>query len=166
MSDARSRFEMAALIAALLLVAAFITSFLTGVIRRPDTPDVVSTPAAVAPAAPKAIKGRVEVLNASGRSGLARAVTLELRDAGFDVVYFGTTRARETSTVIDRVGKPDIARAAAASLSIASIETKRDSTLLLDATIVLGSDWQERQAKEQTEQARGWKARIRKWLGR
>ncbi|MEO5511349.1 MAG: LytR C-terminal domain-containing protein [Longimicrobiales bacterium] len=166
MSDARNRLEVAAIIAAFLLVIAFIASFLFGVVRRTDHEIAVDTPASVTPPKPGVMRGRVEVLNASGRTGLARAVTMQLRDAGFDVVNFGTTRARDSSAVIDRVGRLDIAQAAAQTLSIPRVETKRDSTLLLDATVLIGGDWQVRQAQLQVEQTRGWKARLKKWLGR
>jgi hypothetical protein len=166
MSDSRNRLELFAIFAAFVVVAAFIASFVVGIMDRPGTGTVADGPASVTPPKPAVARGRVEVLNASGRTGLARAVTMQLRDAGFDVVNFGTTRVRDSSTVIDRVGRPDIAQAAAKTLSIARVETKRDSTLLLDATVLIGGDWQVRQAQQQVEQKRGWKARLKKWLGR
>jgi hypothetical protein len=104
------------------------------------------------------------VLNGTGRSGLARAASEQLRAAGYDVVYFGSRGSDVlTSVVIDRVGKPAIASGAAKALSIASVKTDRDSTLLLDATVIVGADWQKRKI-EQEKAETGWKARLRKWL--
>jgi hypothetical protein len=66
--------------------------------------------------------------------------------------------------VIDRVGRNDIATAAAAALEITSVRSQRDSTLLLDATVIVGADWTKRQVAKQQEI--GWKAKVKRWLGR
>jgi hypothetical protein len=44
--------------------------------------------------------------------------------------------------VIDRIGNPDIARAVANELGIERIRTAVDSTLYLDATVILGVDFE------------------------
>lgn len=91
---------------------------------------------------PDAFSGkRVEVLNATRTSGLAREATQRLRDAGFDVVYFGTTGQAEQSEVLDRVGKRDIAEAVGKALGIARVTTALDSTRLVEASVILGPDW-------------------------
>ena len=167
MSDTRARLETGALVLALLLVFAFVASFVVGLMSRPDRAQVAEVPTATLPAQPPAKRGRVEVLNASGRQGLARAATLQLRDAGFDVVYFGTARVRrDSSVVLDRIGRRQVADAAAKALSIPAVKTERDSTLLLDATVLLGGDWLKRQAAQQQALETGWKARVKRWLGR
>ncbi len=167
MSDARSRFELGALVAALLLVAAFVTSFVFGIARRPSVDEPAAVAVTPAPLVPATKRGRIEVLNASGRSGLARAVTLQLREAGFDVVFFGNHGAiRDSSVVLDRIGKRDVAQAAATALGITAVRTDRDSTLLLDASVVVGKDWQRRQVQQQQQLKQGWKARLNRWLGR
>jgi hypothetical protein len=164
MSDARRRLENAALVTALLLVAAFVASALFGVLHRPKEDVVVEAPGRPLPLPPGKALGRIEVLNGTGRSGLARAASEQLRAAGYDVVYFGSRGSDVlTSVVIDRVGKPAIASGAAKALSIASVKTDRDSTLLLDATVIVGADWQKRKI-EQEKAETGWKARLRKWL--
>src|SRR5688572_30365015 len=86
---------------------------------------------------------RVEVLNAAGRSGMARTATDKLRAAGYDVVYFGNAgnRTDSLSIVLDRVGKPDLARAVASQLGITRVETAIDSTRLVEVSVVLGVDW-------------------------
>ena len=85
---------------------------------------------------------RVEVLNGSGKSGLARQATDRLRDAGYDVVFLGNARsAATTSRVIDRVGKREIAEKVASALQIGSIETAVDTSRYLEVTVILGADW-------------------------
>ena len=86
---------------------------------------------------------RVEVLNAAGVPGLARAATDRLRDAGFDVVFFGNSRAFEpdSSLVLDRAGKEGPAGEVARVLEIPRVASRPDSTLYLDVTVVLGKDW-------------------------
>ena len=166
MRDARSRLEGIALGAAGLLVVAFVVSSIAGVVRRPAGEQARTEAPELLPAAPAADRGRIEVLNASGRSGLARAATLQLRDAGFDVVYFGNAREdRSTSVVLDRVGKKAVADDAARALGIATVRTEQDSTLLLDASVIIGLDWRKRQVEQEAEQ-RGWKGTLRRWLGR
>jgi hypothetical protein len=101
--------------------------------------------AATAPVAelPPGERVRVEVLNAAGVPGLARIATDRLRDAGFDVVYFGNNRgfAPESSLVLDRVGKPEHADEVARAIEIPRVLSRPDSTLYLEVTVVLGKDW-------------------------
>ena len=164
MSDARRRLESAALVAAFLLVAAFIASAVFGVARRPDAEPVAQTPSKPLPAAPGKLLGRVEVLNATGRSGLARAATEQLRDAGYDVVFFGTNRVNtDSSVVLDRSGRPDIASGIASALGVTAIRTQKDTTLLLDATVIVGNDWKKRQVEAGTAET-GWRAKLKQWL--
>jgi hypothetical protein len=85
---------------------------------------------------------RTEVLNASAIPGVARRGTQVLRRAGFDVVYFGSTTASDSaSVVIDRVGRPELAARAAAALGIERVVTSIDSTRVVDVTVILGPDW-------------------------
>lgn len=87
---------------------------------------------------------RVEVLNAAGQAGLARAATRVLRERYFDVVYFGNAPRFEgdSSVVIDRVGDPVQARRVADALGISRVLLEPDSSLYLEVTVVLGRDWQ------------------------
>jgi hypothetical protein len=93
--------------------------------------------------APPAERVRVEVLNAGGVSGLARTATLRLRDAGFDVVQFGNARTfdRDSSAVIDRVGRIDLAEAVANALGIRNVLSEPDPNLFVDVTVLLGRTW-------------------------
>ena len=87
---------------------------------------------------------RVEVLNGGGISGAARRATDLSREAGFDVVYFGNARSFDhvESQVVDRVGRPDLARAVAEALGIHNVLSDPDPDLYVDVSVVLGSDWQ------------------------
>jgi hypothetical protein len=86
---------------------------------------------------------RVEVLNGSGIGGLAREATHRLRADGFDVVFFGNATRFDhgRSVVLDRTGDTVAARSVANALGIDSIGSTPDARLLLDVTVVLGSDW-------------------------
>lgn len=141
----RARLELAALALAVVAIAAFLISFGLGIGRTSADGPVAteSLPGDDGRAVVPAAIGRVEVLNASRRTGAARAVTDRLRAGGFDVVYFGNApvTTNDSSVVIDRVGRPDIARAAATRLGIARVMTQIDTTLYLEATIILGADW-------------------------
>lgn len=154
----RERAETLLLVLALAAVAAFLASFAAGLrgggrAARADDP----LGAAAAPPSPAGAGGapagsapgpgadslvRVEVLNAAGRPGLARLATGQLRDAGFDVVYFGNAESRQdSSAVIDRAGRPEAARAVAAALGIARVVSQLEPGLQLEATVLLGLDW-------------------------
>ncbi len=87
---------------------------------------------------------KVEVLNGSGVSGLAREATGALREKGFDVVYWGNagTQSEEISVVMDRVGRLEMAHQVAGALGILRVQSEPDSTLFLDVTVRLGKDWE------------------------
>ena len=91
---------------------------------------------------PPGTRVRVEVLNATATRGLARRATAVLRDRGFDVVYFGNTADRRDSTlVLDRSGKPDLAANVVAALGAGRVEARPDTSRYLDATVLIGADW-------------------------
>ena len=112
---------------------------------------------------------RVEVLNAGGVSGQARAATERLREMGFDVVSFGNagTFDRETTTVLDRVGRLELARAVARVLDVEAVLSEPDPNLFVDVTVLLGKDWVGAEPTEETEGAADrepWDPRA--WIGR
>lgn len=86
---------------------------------------------------------RVEVLNAAGIPRLAQRGTDQLRERGFDVVYYGNASGfhPDTSLVLDRVGDPEAAAAVAEALELERVREARDTSLYLEATVILGSDW-------------------------
>ena len=84
----------------------------------------------------------VEVLNATGVDGLARATTRQLRRAGIDVVYFGTASldTLEHTYIAVRRGDTTAAVRIRAALGVGRIVVEPDSRLLLDASVFLGRD--------------------------
>jgi hypothetical protein len=85
---------------------------------------------------------KVEVLNATDTKGLARRAMLVLRDAGFDVVFFGNTPERaDTTRILDRSGHPDWAALAARAMGRAHVEQRPDSSRFLDLTVLVGRNW-------------------------
>jgi hypothetical protein len=137
------RLQNAGLVVLLLVVAGLIASAVMGVVGKPG-------PAAVAPRTPAghvpeplANRPKVEVLNASGRSGLAKEVTHYLRDRGFDVVYFGNAGpgVGKATRVVLRGTDSLAARSLADTLHIATIAKQPDPNAFLEATVVLGVGW-------------------------
>jgi hypothetical protein len=110
---------------------------------------------------PAADPVRVEVLNGSGRAGLARDATQRLRAAGFDVVYFGNAARFDhpVSHVVDRAGDTLSARTVAHALGIDSVTSQPDPRLLLEVTVVLGRDW-----PPPEPQATGPRARLQRLM--
>jgi hypothetical protein len=100
----------------------------------PVTADVIANPRE---------RVRVEVLNAGGVAGMARAATEVLRDAGFDVVEVGNAAAfdRDSSVVLARLGRVDLAALVADALAIPAYQNEPDSTAYVDITVLLGSTW-------------------------
>ncbi len=135
------RLQTIGIFVTLIAVAVLVGSLVAGVFTR--------RPAAPAPAAPQATatapagRVRVQVLNASGRPGLAREATGLLRDRGFDVVEFGNGKGfpPDSSVVLDRAGKVEAARQVADAVGIRRVSARPDSNLYLDVTVVLGRDW-------------------------
>lgn len=131
-----------ALLAALAIVLAFAGSAIFGLRGSDAERQTEPVPSELPPTPITVARGRVEVLNGAGKAGLARIATEKLRAAGFDVVQFGNAgRATDTSAVLDRVGKLDLATAIAQALEIATVRTEIDSTRLVDATVILGKEW-------------------------
>lgn len=121
------------------VVAAFVVSVVAGLWGDEPTGTGLRAPGAQVDTA----QVRVEVLNGAGRAGLAREATERLRAVGFDVVFFGNAARFDhpRSFVLDRVGRPELARSVGAALGIDSVITAVDAALLLEATVVLGEDW-------------------------
>jgi hypothetical protein len=92
--------------------------------------------------APHGVRIKVQVINTTGKTGLAARATRYLRDRGFDVVAMGSSsKATDTTVVIDRSGRNDWARLVARSLGVARVESHPAEKLFLDVTVQLGTDW-------------------------
>lgn len=85
----------------------------------------------------------VEVLNASPAVGLARAATRRLRDAGLDVVYYGsdTTEGLDSTEVLLRRGEARSAERVARALGTGRIRAAPDDSRLVDVSVRLGRDF-------------------------
>ena len=104
---------------------------------------VVAAPPAISPTAvaPRGVRIKVEVLNATSTKGLARRATTYLRDRGFDVVEVGTSRQqRATTLVLNRTHHTDWALLVAAAFG-AELQEKPDSLHFIDVTVLVGADW-------------------------
>ena len=84
----------------------------------------------------------VEVLNGTGQRGLARTATRVLREAGFDVVYFGTVGDTVRLTqALARRGDSTRAGQVARALGAAVVRIAVDTLLRVDVTVLLGADY-------------------------
>ncbi len=95
--------------------------------------------------APSALEGTrivVEVVNGTARRGLARVATRVLRDAGFDVVFFGTTGDTVRVTeLLARRGDSTAAARVAKALGVGRARTLIDTLRRVDVTVRLGDDY-------------------------
>ena len=141
-APAGGRLQTAGIFLTFLAVAALVGSLAAGLVvsRRAGAPLTAEAPA---PSSVPAERVRVEVLNASGTPGLAARGRSHLRDRGFDVVQIGNASgfAPDSSVVLDRVGRMDLARAVADAAGIPRVFARPDANLYVDVTVVLGRDW-------------------------
>ena len=134
----------AALVVAVLLVGAL----LYGLASRAVTPRTTPVRAAVSDSlgidALTGARVRVEVLNASGRDGLARAATDHLRRRGFDVLTTGTAPVQDTSAVVAQQGTRTDGHHVAGALGLSLRAVAVDSASRdydPDVTVRLGRDY-------------------------
>ena len=85
----------------------------------------------------------VEVINATGKSGLARSGTRLLRSAGIDVVsYFTSTDGSLDSTrILVRRGTLATGERVRAVLKVGRVALAPDTTHLVDVSVQLGADF-------------------------
>jgi len=90
----------------------------------------------------------VEVLNASGRPGLARVGTRMLRRQGIDVVSMGNASGEDgtldSTRIVVRRGTLAVGTAIQKALGVGHVLLQADSTRLLDASVLLGGDFSPR----------------------
>ena len=143
-----NRLRIGALAAVCLAVLVLLGSMVAGMLREPPTEGEMP------PEEPPARRVRVEVLNAGGVPRVARRGTEQLRDAGFDVVYYGNAPRSfhpDTSLVLDRVGDAAAAASVALALGLDRVRAAPDTGLYLEVTVVLGRDWGESEDAEPDE---------------
>jgi hypothetical protein len=113
---------------------------------------------------------RVEVLNAGGVAGVARDVRDVLIDDGFDVVQWGNASSfdRDSTVVVDRVGREELAEAVANALGIRNVLLEPDPDLFVDVSVLVGRDWAGRAVEADRSdfppERSAWDPRG--WLGR
>jgi len=129
----------------ILMVVLLVTAITIGLIGARvwsrDTPTIALGDTT---SAPQGQRVKVEVLNASGVSGLARRATFLLRDRGFDVVGWGNDPRgiRSETLILDYTDKPEAAYRLSRVLGGAQVERGKDSLDRgLDLTVKLGSGY-------------------------
>jgi hypothetical protein len=84
----------------------------------------------------------VEVLNGTGRSGLARTATRTLRQRGLDVVFLGNADSAHDSTqVLVRRGDSLAGGRVAEALGFGRVIGAPDTMRRVDVTVILGDDY-------------------------
>jgi hypothetical protein len=110
--------------------------------RTPRRPAAAVTAAAAYPVPGSSSALKIEVLNGTGREGLARAATRQLRQSGFDVVHYGDTPGPvSVSQVIGRRVSADAARPVAKAIGVDSLLARPDSARRVDVSVWLGKDY-------------------------
>jgi len=93
--------------------------------------------------APVGVRVRVQVLNSSGRTGLARRATQQLRDLGYDVVDYNS---RGDTLQLTEVQVTSASRAwgerIANALGRGRVRERAGSLGYVDVVVLLGHDWQ------------------------
>lgn len=87
----------------------------------------------------------VEVLNATSEVGLARTATRRLRDAGLDVVYYGSDAGEplDTTQVLVRRGDAEAGEKVRRALGAGSVRAAPDPRRLVDVSVRLGRDFRD-----------------------
>jgi hypothetical protein len=124
--------------AALIASAAFALLTLVAVLVQPHREQVAGHAYPI-PMPEKRI--RVEVLNGTRRTGLARTATRVLREQGLDVVFYGGGPAAESTRIYVRRGDPGQGRDVAEALGGGRVSLAPDSLRRVDVTVLLGQDW-------------------------
>ncbi|MFW6180953.1 MAG: LCP family protein [Spirochaetota bacterium] len=87
---------------------------------------------------------RIEILNGSTNPGQAQSLRNSFLEYGFNVVHFGNALRSdyEKTIVIDRIGRPSLARRIADIIRCKEVYTRIDEDLMVDVTIILGNDFE------------------------
>jgi hypothetical protein len=101
-----------------------------------------AVPAIAHPIPGERIRYTAEVLNGTDVNGLARLVTLRLREAGIDVVFYGTaaTAAGDSTVILVRGADSSAGAVVRDALGLGRVVVEPDPHLLLDVSVVLGRD--------------------------
>ena len=134
----RLRIALALIGAAILVVGGVAIAARGG---NPDAPARVEAGLAY-PVPPREGRILVEVLNASGRNGLARAATRVLRQEGIDVISTGNADVSTAPTrIVVRRGDASRGRIVARALGAGAVTQSPDTLRRVDVSVYLGPDY-------------------------
>ncbi len=87
---------------------------------------------------------KMEILNGSENPGQAQSLRNYFLEYGFNVVHYGNALRNdyEHTIVIDRIGRPSLAKRIADIINCREVYTRIDKTLLVDVTIIIGNDFE------------------------
>ena len=87
---------------------------------------------------------KMEILNGSGNPGQAQNLRNYFIEYGFNVVHYGNAMRNdyERTLVVDRIGRPRLAKRIADIINCKEVYTRVDKTLLVDVTIIIGIDFE------------------------
>jgi anionic cell wall polymer biosynthesis LytR-Cps2A-Psr (LCP) family protein len=87
---------------------------------------------------------KIEILNGSTNPGQAQSLRNSFIEYGFNVVHFGNALRNdyEKTIVIDRIGRPSLAKRIADIIKCKEVYTRIDKDLMVDVTIILGNDFE------------------------
>ncbi len=87
---------------------------------------------------------KMEILNGSENPGQAQSLRNYFVEYGFNVVHYGNALRSdyERTIVIDRIGRPSLAKRIADIINCREVYTRIDKTLLVDVTIIIGNDFE------------------------
>jgi LCP family protein required for cell wall assembly len=88
----------------------------------------------------------IEILNGSTNPGQAQSLRNYFVEYGFNIVHYGNAPRSdyEKTLVIDRIGRPSLAKRIADIINCKEVHTRIDKTLLVDVTIIIGNDFEGR----------------------
>ncbi len=87
---------------------------------------------------------KMEILNGSGNPGQAQSLRNYFIEYGINVVHYGNAMRNdyERTMVIDRMGRPSLAKRIADIINCKEVYTRIDKTLLVDVTVIIGNDFE------------------------
>jgi hypothetical protein len=87
---------------------------------------------------------KMEILNGSGNPGQAQSLRNYFIEYGINVVHYGNAMRNdyERTMVVDRMGRPSLAKRIADIINCKEVYTRIDKTLLVDVTVIIGNDFE------------------------
>jgi LCP family protein required for cell wall assembly len=87
---------------------------------------------------------KIEILNGSSNPGQAQSLRNFFVEYGFNVVHYGNAMRDdyERTMVIDRIGRPSLAKRIADIINCREVYTKIDESLLVDVSVIIGNDFE------------------------